>query len=153
MWWWWWGCYLRPVQFLDHLTVIITNNEFWYYVIIFNNQTINQEEEAEDGKEGEVHEGHQHALELVSVGHRSSLIIGKGSRVIFFAVDVQKIEFLSRKICVWINETNIFPFLIVKIYYVTWDKYLSRRKTDVLEKGPSRSKGLARCVWKSEKEH
>ena len=70
------------------------------YVIIFNHQTINQEEEAEDGKEGEVHEGHQHALELVSVGHRSSLIIGKGSRVIYFAVDVQKIDFLSRKICV-----------------------------------------------------
>ena len=53
-------------------------------MIILNHQTINQEEEAEDGKEGEVHEGHQHALELVSVGHRSSLIIGKGSRVIFF---------------------------------------------------------------------
>ena len=69
-------------------------------MIIINHQTINQEEEAEDGEEGEVHEGHQHALELVPVGHCSSLIIGNGSSVIFFEVDVQEIEFLSRKICV-----------------------------------------------------
>ena len=59
-------------------------------MIIFNNQTINQEEEAEDGKEGEVYEGHQHALELVSVGHRSSLIIGNGSRVIFLRLMCRK---------------------------------------------------------------
>ena len=69
-------------------------------MIIINHQTINQEEEAEDGEEGEVHQGHQHALELVPVGHRPSLMIGNGSCVIFFEVDVQEIEFLSRMICV-----------------------------------------------------
>ena len=77
-----------------------TNNPSNQPQLKLNHQNVNQEEETEDGEEGEVPEGHQHALELVSVGHRSSLIIGKGSRVIFFAVDVQKIEFLSRKICV-----------------------------------------------------
>ena len=118
------------------------------YVIIFNHQTINQEEKAEDGKEGEVHEGHHNALELVPVGHRSSLIIGNGSSVIFFEVDVQEIEFLSRRIC--LNKQNEYFSLFNPKNLSRHMRFLSiKTKNDVLDKGLSGSKGLATCVWKS----
>ena len=56
-----------------------TNNPSNQPPIILHHQNVNQEEETEDGEEGEVPERHQHALEVVPVGHRPSLMIGNGS--------------------------------------------------------------------------
>ena len=57
-------------------------------MIILNHQNVDQEEEAKDGKEGEISEGHQHALEVVPVGYCSSLIFGSGVIGILFEVDI-----------------------------------------------------------------